>query len=102
MRVLGPNVLIQQFVSRTKSKGGIVLPGSEDKLVPYGRVIECGEYEPTDETPAIPVGVCVYFSPLGGQYVETPKGLLCCVNVEDVLIVFDDDAECPYGDDADA
>lgn len=84
MRVIGKRILVEQTLTKSVSKGGIVLTGDQQTM-PFGKVIQMG-----DDVAEVKVGDVLLFTEIAAIPVGIKKHHVL-IELDDVLAILDEE-----------
>jgi chaperonin GroES len=87
MMTHGKKIVIQQFLSKTETAGGLALPDTMQTKLPVGKVITCG----TEVGGMVKVGDVVQFNPYAGANVNVKGVAYLVIDLDDVLVILQGD-----------
>lgn len=83
MTTHGKKIVIQQFLSKTHTGGGLALPDTMQTKLPVGKVITTGGEVGT----TVHVGDVVQFNPYAGANVNVKGVDYLVIDLDDVLVI---------------
>ncbi len=83
MTTHGKKIVIQQFLSRTHTEGGLALPDTMQTKLPVGKVITTG----AEVKGVVKVGDVVQFNPYAGANVTVQGVDYLVIDLDDVLVI---------------
>ena len=78
----GTKVILKQFVAKTVTEGGLVLPDSSAVKLPTGEVVSVG-----DKVKVVKPGSVVQFNPYSGTAVTVRWAAYLVLDQEDILVI---------------
>jgi chaperonin GroES len=86
LKLLDDRILVKPDEVRTKSAGGIILPGEDKKPPRSGTIVAMGTDEELNQT--LKVGMRIFFPPFVNEELETDEGKFLLIKRDDVYAFF--------------
>ena len=93
MTTHGKKIVIQQFLSKTQTAGGLALPDTMQTKLPVGKIVAVGGE--VDQA-GFGVGDVIQFNPYAGANVNVKGVDYLVIDLDDVLVIVTGD-EAQYG-----